>query len=156
MWEKTTHVPYIIVSKDIIKPGTIITRPVDLMTIYPTLIDLCKLKKKDDIEGISLLPLINDPTIELPPALSTYMYGNHALRTERWRYIRYVDGSEELYDHFNDPNEWTNLANKKEYEEIIRNLRCYLPKHDAQQVKDMEMPNIINTEYKNPTATIVK
>ena len=156
LWEKATHVPYIIVANDIIKPGTIINKPVDLMTIYPTLIDLCKLKKKDDIEGISLLPLINDPTIELPPALSTYMSGNHALRTERWRYIRYVDGSEELYDHFNDPNEWNNLANKKEYEEVIKSLRYFLPKHDAPPVKDMKMPDIINTEYINPASTIVK
>jgi arylsulfatase A-like enzyme len=39
----------------------------------------------------------------------------YAARDERWRYIRYADGSEELYDHQNDPHEWTNLAAKPEH-----------------------------------------
>ena len=53
--------------------------------------------------------------------------GNHAVRSDRWRYIRYADGSEELYDHSNDPWEWTNLAGKPGYKDIIEQHRKCLP-----------------------------
>jgi hypothetical protein len=59
---------------------------------------------------------------------------NHAVRDERWRYIRYADGSQELYDHQTDPNEWTNLANKPELTEVIARLKQYLPPINAKQI----------------------
>ena len=52
---------------------------------------------------------------------------NHAIRTTRWRYIRYRDGSEELYDHQTDPLEWENLAGKAESQATLRQLRTFLP-----------------------------
>jgi len=54
--------------------------------------------------------------------------GNHAVRTRRWRYIRYQDGSEELYDHDKDPWEWTNLAADPDLADVIAQLRPHLPK----------------------------
>ena len=67
------------------------------------------------LDGVSLVPLLKDPNRTWDqPALTTCL-GNHALRDERWRYIRYADGGEELYDHQNDPNEWTNLADRPEF-----------------------------------------
>ena len=53
--------------------------------------------------------------------------GNESLRTDRWRYIRYADGSEELYDHNNDPHEWTNLANNPEHAGKLAKLRALAP-----------------------------
>ena len=61
------------------------------------------------------------------PVLMTYGYKNHAVRTERWRYIQYHDGSEELYDHDADPNEWTNLAALPDYASVISDLAKHLP-----------------------------
>lgn len=66
---------------------------------------------------------MKDPDAEWPyPAIMTQGEGNHALRTDRWRYIRYRDGSEELYDHENDPWEWKNLAGDEQHAEIIGSL----------------------------------
>ena len=65
------------------------------------------------------------------PALVTYLWGNHAVCSERWRYIRYADGSEELYDMKNDPNEWDNLAGRPELAAVKADLAKWLPKADA-------------------------
>ena len=58
----------------------------------------------------------------------TYGFKNHAIQTERWRYIRYNDGGEELYGHSKDPNEWTNLAGNPEFAAEIKRLSVHLPK----------------------------
>lgn len=68
----------------------------------------------------------------------TYGKGNHAVRSQRWRYIRYSDGSEELYDHFSDPNEWFNLAGKSEFKHTIEKLKKWLPEKNADPAIDME------------------
>jgi hypothetical protein len=52
---------------------------------------------------------------------------NHSIRTARWRYIRYRDGSEELYDHRTDSLEWKNVAGEAEFQEELRGLRKWLP-----------------------------
>jgi hypothetical protein len=65
------------------------------------------------------------------PALTTYGRGNHSLRSERWRYIRYADGGEELYDHDADPLEWTNLAGTGAGDAVIAELSTWLPAADA-------------------------
>ena len=69
-------------------------------------------------------------------AISSYGEGNTSVRTEHWRYIRYEDGSEELYDHRNDPNEWTNLANQPEHEETKKELAKMIP---AQQHRGLKV-----------------
>ena len=65
-------------------------------------------------------------------------YKNHTVRTERWRYIRYADGSEELYDHAADPREWKNLAGDLKYETVKTDLRRRLPDHDAPRNPDKD------------------
>jgi hypothetical protein len=71
---------------------------------------LCGITPKAELEGRSLSPLLTNPNATWKrPALSTHGRLNHSLRSQRWRYIRYDDGTEELYDHNSDPLEWTNL-----------------------------------------------
>ena len=60
--------------------------------------------------------------------------GNHAIRTAKWRYIRYADGSEELYDRAADPNEWTNLAKDPAQRATVQELTQWLPKVDRPAV----------------------
>jgi len=84
------------------------------------------------VEAESLLPLLRDPAaVREDPAVITYGYRNHAVRDERYRYIRYSDGSEELYDHRNDPHEWTNLADREDQAAVIARLARYLPAENA-------------------------
>ena len=76
------------------------------------------------------MPQIADPSKCRPPVRTTFGPGNHAIRGHDWRYIRYRDGSEELYDHRNDPHEWNNLAANTQYEDILKEHRKYLPVHE--------------------------
>ena len=79
-----------------------------------------------------MVPLLQNPSAEWRFAtLTTYARGNHSLRSERYRYLRFEDGSEELYDHNADPNEWTNLAARPEPPEQRGVFRAQLPAREA-------------------------
>jgi len=102
------------------------------MDIYPTLTDLCGVPRPKHVQGVSLKPLLANPAAPWDrPAVTTHQTSNHAVRTERWRYIRYADGGEELYDHEKDPLEWTNLAKESRSEPVKAGLSRWLPKEDA-------------------------
>ena len=104
-------------------------RPVSLIDIYPTLIDLCGLPKQKGLDGQSLKPLLENPNqVWKRPVIITYGLNNHAVQTERWRYIRYRDGGEELYDHHRDPHEWNNLVSNPKYLSVKAELTEWLPK----------------------------
>ena len=131
LWEEATRVPLVIV-----RPGDTGGRqcaePVGLIDLYPTLTDLCGLPPESSNEGHSLRSLLDNQNSTWRPAiLTTYARGNHALRSSRYRYIRYEDGSEELYDHAVDPNEWTNLAGRGNARPIIEEFRRQLPTSNA-------------------------
>jgi arylsulfatase A-like enzyme len=107
-----------------------------MLDLFPTLNELCSLPKVDGLSGQSIAGLLTDPSrVWKRPALTSHGQGNHALRSRRWRYIRYSDGSEELYDHANDPNEWTNLAARSEFAGIKSELASWLPETDAKPMK---------------------
>ena len=112
-------------------------KPVELLSIYPTLIDLCGLTPNKNLEGVSIAPLLKDPKANWEHvAISTLGRNNHSIRDERWRYIHYADGSEELYDHETDPNEWNNLAVtdvSSLHAEVIARLKQHLPQVNLPQ-----------------------
>lgn len=139
LWEKATHVPFIVVAPGVARAGIECGRPVSLLDIYPTLIELCGLAPKPELEGRSLVPLLKNPRAgRIAPAVMTFEQGNHAVRSERWRYIRYADGGEELYDHRRDEREWRNLAGEPKYKQIIDEHRRWLPERDAAPVADLK------------------
>ncbi|QYY34420.1 sulfatase [Ruficoccus sp. ZRK36] len=133
LWEESDRVLLIFRVPGVTEPGTVSSRTVSLLDLYPTLAQLCELKDVPTVlEGRSLVPLMKDPEEAWPyPAVTTNFYGNHAVRSERWRYIRYENGDEELYDHDVDPNEWTNLANDPAYASVKTDLAQWLPTTNA-------------------------
>jgi arylsulfatase A-like enzyme len=133
LWEEATHNVFMVSSPGLTKPQGRCDRTVSLMDIYPTLIDMCGLKARQGLEGTSLTPLLKNPAAKWDrPALTTYMRGNHSVRSERWRYIRYSDGTEELYDRSKDEMEWTNLAAQPDLAGVKKDLARWLPKTDAE------------------------
>lgn len=141
LWRQATRIPYIWVVPGVTKPGTKSDRAVDTLSLYPTLCELAGAPIPKHAEGISVKPLLLNPAAEWKqPALTTHLKGNHAISTEAWRYIRYADGSEELYDQKNDPNEWTNVAGKPEHAGIKKDLAAYIPKTEAEPVEHRERP----------------
>jgi len=129
LWEEATRVPFIMVVPDVTKPNSACARTVNLMDVYPTLLTLCRLPPKDGLEGVDIQPLLLNPGLPWDhPSITTFGYGNHAVRTERWRYIQYSDKTEELYDHNVDPYEWKNLASDPKYAETKKKLSAWLPK----------------------------
>jgi arylsulfatase A-like enzyme len=132
LWEEATRAPLMIVAPGVTKPGSICRRTVDFMHIYPTLAELCGLPLFDQLEGKSMLPLLGQPDAEWNlPAITTHGRSNHAVRSERWRYIRYANGDEELYDHDHDPLEWKNLADDPRHATIKAELGAWLPNKNA-------------------------
>lgn len=133
LWERDTRVPMII-SGPSIPSNTRSNQPVGLIDIYPTLLELAQLPSNERIDGHSLTPLINGSVSDWSrPAITQFGPGNTALRTEFIRYIRYEDGSEELYDHRTDPDELSNLIIDGQvpqlYEQEVNRLRSFIPDH---------------------------
>jgi arylsulfatase A-like enzyme len=127
LWDRSTHVPLIFAGPGVTSHA-VCRSPAELLDIYPTLTDLCGLPAREKLEGHSLMPQLR--AADAPrewPALTTHNAGNTAVRTERWRYIRYADQSEELYDELADHNEWTNLATDPHHAAIKVQLAKWLP-----------------------------
>lgn len=127
LWDRSTRVPLIFAGPGV-GVGAKCTQPAELLDMYPTLLELCGLPVNDDLEGISLVPQLQDAeTKRARPAITTHNHDNHGIRTEDYRYIIYADGTEELYDMRSDPNEWNNLAAEDKYGVLLAALRKWIP-----------------------------
>ena len=127
IWQDGAGVPLIIAGPGI-AGGKTCTQPVQLLDIYPSLLDLAGLAEDENLEGNSLKPLLKDPGSEWPHmARSSFGPGNVAIISEGYRYIHYNDGSEELYDRQADPHEWNNLAGQQQFESVMEEHRAALP-----------------------------
>jgi arylsulfatase A-like enzyme len=136
LWEEATRAPFIWVVPGVTKPGGVCNRTVDFMSIYPTLCGLAGVTAPAHVEGDNIRPLLADPEAAWArPAITTFGLNNHAIRTERWRYIRYHDGGEELYDHDHDPYEYTNLAGLSAmYDAVKQELTPWFPRVNNPEV----------------------
>lgn len=129
-WERSTRVPLIIVppknqAKEFAKPGSKCPRPVSLLDLYPTLAEFSNAIPPKSLSGESLIPLLKNPDLKTNrKVVTTFNPGNHSVRSDQWRYILYEDGSEELYDMKEDPNEWINLARDQKFQSVIKKHRA--------------------------------
>lgn len=134
LWEESTRVPLIV--KGFGFEPAVCHKPANLMDIYPTLLDMCGYPTNEELDGTSLKPLLHKPDMEWNQvAITSFGPKNHTVRTEHFRYIEYSDGSNELYDHRKDPNEWYNVVDKEEYKDIVSQLKDRLPKTNAPNLK---------------------
>jgi arylsulfatase A-like enzyme len=132
-WERATRVPLVIApaatNRAKFSIGQSTREPVSLLDLYPTLLDMCGIPPPADaLDGASLVPLLKEPARTTGRAVVTTFYAEHfSVRDERWRYIRYADGTEELYDHQTDPNEWRNVANQPRHQAVKARLAREIP-----------------------------
>jgi arylsulfatase A-like enzyme len=137
LWEEATRTSFAISAPGLTKSGATCAAPVDYTSVYPTLCELAGLPVPAHVTGKSLVPLLKDPAAAWDGvAICTHGKGNHSARDARWRYIRYANGDEELYDHEKDPYEWTNLAGEVGMSAIKEKLAALLP------AKDTEVPEV--------------
>ena len=133
LWERACRVPIIFAGPGIEAKGELCDRTAELLDIYPTLSDLAGLPAREELDGESLRPLLEDPQARWDhPAITSMGPDRNSIRTERWRYTRYPDG-EELYDHDADPHEWHNLADAPEHAETKRRLAAMLPRSPSRK-----------------------
>ena len=144
LWEKTTHILSMWRVPGMTKPNTVCQHPVNLLDIYPTLDELCKLGAPvQDLDGHNIVPLLENPDSDWKyPSVTTYLKDNYAVRDERYRYIQYNDGSCELYDHLTDGNEYHNLlvSQPDKYKDIVAKLKAYIPKHSVNGITNSSNP----------------
>jgi arylsulfatase A-like enzyme len=132
LWHESTRVPFIFAGPGIDGKGKKSGAPVELLDLFPTLVDLTGLPEKQELEGHSLTPILTNTGLKREwPAICTHGPGNHTVITEQWRFIQYADGSRELYNIQNDPFEWINLAMNDEYLPIMEKLAGFLPESSA-------------------------
>ena len=133
LWEEATHVPFVIWdTREDAATGRSTDEAVSLIDIYPTLAEMAGLEAPSYVDGASLVPFLADVTYRrAEPAITTWGRGNYSVRTRDWRYVRYFDGSEELYNHADDPQEWLNLAGDPVMAKQKRKLAAWLPAREA-------------------------
>jgi len=130
LWEQTLRTPMLIAVPWETEPGFRRATPVGLIDLYPTLVGLCGLEKPEthSLDGVDLTPVIRGKTTSRGrPVLSTYGRGNHSIRSRRYRYIRFRNGQEELYDHQHDPHEWNNRVADPDLAGVRERLKRQLP-----------------------------
>lgn len=139
LWEEATRVPFMIY--DPRRTAARVAAPVSLVDIYPTIASIAGAALPAGLDGRSIVPLLDDPALDWSePVITTNYRGNHGVRDRDWRYIRYEDGGEELYDHRGDPMEWRNLASDARYSDVKRRLAQKLPSFDAPNAPSVEWP----------------
>ncbi len=152
LWETATKAPLLFSGPNLPK-GKKIEAPVEMLSMYPTLLELCGLKPYSKNEGISLVSLMKTgKSRKAPFALTTFGKNNHAIKKDGFRYIQYEDGTQEFYDHHLDPNEWTNEVNNPKYKSEIEEIKQFLPKVNAdwdEKSKYTFQPYFVNQKAKN-------
>jgi len=132
LWERTSNVPFIW-SGPGVASGKTIDATVSLIDMYPTFVEMCNLPAVEGLEGASLNGMLRTPSkaTDRNVFLPYLDPGGYAIINQKWRYIHYSDGTEELYDVEGDPHEWHNLAGDVKLAAVKQKLKASAPKSFA-------------------------
>ena len=139
LWERTSNVPFIWAGPGVAKNKTTDVT-VSLIDLYPTFREMCGLPQtKQTLEGQSIASTLANPDqAEDRSVFLPHMHpGEYAIINRDWRYVRYGEDGEELYDLREDPHEWNNLAMEKKYFKTKSRLSSFAPKKFAPQAKKL-------------------
>lgn len=128
LWQRTSNVPFMW-SGPGMPGGSRVETTASLVDIYPTLVEMCDLKREDGLDGESLASTLRNPDkAKDRNVLQPYdVPDSYAVINARWRYIHYEDGTEEFYDVVNDFPEWHNLASKPEHRGQMDRMKAWAP-----------------------------
>ena len=135
LWSEAVKPPFFVKLPGM-KKTIISDKPVSLLDLYPTLISLANLPKKDNLDGHDFSKLLKNPSSNWEyPGITVSADGTSVL-TEKLHYIQYLSGEEELYDIVNDPHEWNNLIKDSSYQKEIKELKKWIPKKRKKASKE--------------------
>ncbi|WP_294075873.1 sulfatase [Sphingomonas sp.] len=157
LWEEAVRVPMIIRAPGLLRDRSA-RQIVEMLDLYPTLVQLAGLPPKTDIEGTSLKPLLLDTARrDWDNTAYSQILGGRSIRTDRWRYTEWEGGKlgRQLYDHDADPFEHRNLADDPRYAAIVKELSGRLPpgpveKRGKQTLVDPQTPKPPLGRYPEP------
>ena len=131
LFENSTRVPLIISVPNFKNDGSTSNSPVELIDVYPTLMDLTNINTPEHVVGKSLLPLINNNNASVRESALTRWRKGYSIKTKRYRLTKWGINGElgyELYDHDHDKNELINLADNKDYNDVLDSLKLVIEK----------------------------
>jgi arylsulfatase A-like enzyme len=144
LWQETTHVP-LIISGGGIPQNQKVNTTVSLIDLYPTLIDLCELDTPHEMDGVSLMSILQDPASaqDRNVFMPYYVRGGYTVVNQDYRYIQYHDGTEEFYDLNADPMEWINLAGENSYRSLMDEMAASAPQEFHQAATPRNTLNLV-------------
>lgn len=136
LFEESARIPLIFVVPGMKNAGKATPGIVEMVDIYPTLVELCGLEMPPGLDGQSMVPLIENPDLPGKPYAVTQvtrgsgknLFHGYSVRTARWRYTEWDSGVKgvELYDHENDPAEMRNLGDDPRYADVRAELKMLI------------------------------
>jgi iduronate 2-sulfatase len=136
LFEQSARVPLVIAAPEEFigsaRAGKAVHRVVELLDLYPTLVELGGLPAPPGLEGRSLAPLLRQPSTVWNHAAYSMVFHDQvegrSVRNERWRYTEWAAGKQgvELYDHNHDPREFNNLAHDPRHTKTVAQMKRLL------------------------------
>ena len=150
LFENATRIPLIIAPPNTVNDGAISSSPVELIDLYPTLMDLTNINIPKHVVGKEdLEPLIRNVHASVRGSALTRWRNGYSIKTKRYRLTKWGSNGElgyELYDHKNDKNELINLANRQDYEQVMDSLKLVI---DERITDASNKPKDIGRQFEN-------